>query len=111
MTTEAINVSLDHLVRPIQHALQNRQTDLFRRLEINHQLELGRLLVSIPAPCLLRFVVQVLFSCPIAGNKDCTTVAAAPVIPADYVFNASRIADSGIVLVGYRLADLMWWHR
>jgi len=36
--------SLNHLVRPPQHLLRNRQTDLLRRLEIDHQLKLRRLL-------------------------------------------------------------------
>jgi hypothetical protein len=31
---------------------------------------------------------------PRGGNKDCTTVVAAPVLPAGYVVSASRIADS-----------------
>jgi hypothetical protein len=30
---------------------------------------------------------------PNGGNKDCTLVAAAPVLPAGYVVSASRIAD------------------
>src|SRR5262245_55828145 len=37
-------LSLDHLICPIQHRLWNRQTDLLRRFEIYHQLELRRLL-------------------------------------------------------------------
>ena len=37
-------LSLDHLIRPEQHRLRNRQADLLRRLEINHQLELRWLL-------------------------------------------------------------------
>src|SRR5215831_10190046 len=36
--------SFDHFIRPIQHRLRNRQTDLLRGLEIDHQLELRRLL-------------------------------------------------------------------
>jgi hypothetical protein len=36
--------SLDHLVRPRQHIRRNREADLFSRLEIDHQLELPRLL-------------------------------------------------------------------
>ena len=44
---------------------------------------------------------------PKGGNKDCTMVAAAPVLPAGYVLNASRIADRRMILVGYRLADLL----
>ena len=35
---------LDHLIRPIQHRLRNRDTDLLGGFEINHQLELSRLL-------------------------------------------------------------------
>ena len=31
---------------------------------------------------------------PRAGNKDCSTVTAAPVLPLGYVVNARRIADS-----------------
>jgi hypothetical protein len=37
---------------------------------------------------------------------DCTTLAAAPVLPKGYVFNASRIADRRMILAGYRLAGL-----
>jgi S1/P1 Nuclease len=44
---------------------------------------------------------------PRGGNKDCVMVAAAPVLPAGYVINASRIADRRIMLAGYRLADLL----
>src|SRR5262249_34868311 len=44
---------------------------------------------------------------PRHGNKDCSTVAAAPVLPVGYVVNASRIADRRIILAGYRLADLL----
>jgi hypothetical protein len=33
----------DHLIRTRQHVRRNRQADLLRRLEINHQLELSRL--------------------------------------------------------------------
>ena len=41
------------------------------------------------------------------GNKDCTTVTAAPVFPVGYVAIARRIADRRIILAGYRLADLL----
>jgi hypothetical protein len=41
------------------------------------------------------------------GNKDCTMVAAAPVLPVGYVVSASRIADRRMILAGYRLVDLM----
>jgi hypothetical protein len=46
---------------------------------------------------------------PKGGNKDCSMVAAAPVLPAGYVVSASRIADRRMILTGYRLADLMTW--
>jgi hypothetical protein len=46
---------------------------------------------------------------PKAGAMDCTMVAAAPVLPAEYVVNASRIADRRMILAGYRLAEL--WAR
>jgi hypothetical protein len=38
---------------------------------------------------------------------DCAMVAAAPVLPPGYVVNASRIADRRMILVGYRLAELL----
>ena len=44
---------------------------------------------------------------PRDGNKDCQTVATAPVLPAGYVVSARRIADRRIILAGYRLADLL----
>jgi len=44
---------------------------------------------------------------PRAGNKDCTTVAAASRASVGYVVNASRIADRRLILAGYRLADLL----
>jgi S1/P1 Nuclease len=44
---------------------------------------------------------------PKSGNMDCTTVAAAPVLPTGYVVSASRIADRRMILAGYRLADLL----
>ena len=34
-------------------------------------------------------------------------IAAAPVLPAGYVVSASRIADRRMILVGYRLADVL----
>jgi hypothetical protein len=34
-------LSFDHLVRPEKNRLWNRQADLFCRLKIDHQLELG----------------------------------------------------------------------
>ena len=42
---------------------------------------------------------------PKGGAMDCTMVTAAPVLPADYVLSASRIADRRMILAGYRLAD------
>jgi hypothetical protein len=44
---------------------------------------------------------------PKGGNKDCAMVAAVPVVPPWYVVNASRIADRRMILVRYRLADLL----
>jgi len=44
---------------------------------------------------------------PKGGNKDCTMIAAAAVLPAGYVVSARRIADRRMILVGYRLADLL----
>jgi S1/P1 Nuclease len=44
---------------------------------------------------------------PKAGAMDCTMVAAASVLPAGYVVNASRIADRRMILAGYRLADML----
>lgn len=46
-TFEPLNGSirlLDYSVRPCQHVRRNRNADLLGRLEINHELELGRLL-------------------------------------------------------------------
>ena len=44
---------------------------------------------------------------PRGGNKDCTTVTAAPDLPVGYVVSARRIADRRMILVGCRLADLL----
>jgi hypothetical protein len=44
---------------------------------------------------------------PRGGNKDCRDVQTAPVVPAGYVVNASRIADPRIILTGYRLVDFL----
>jgi hypothetical protein len=44
---------------------------------------------------------------PRAGSKNCTMVAAAPVLPVGYVVSAKRIADRRAILAGYRLADLL----
>ena len=48
-----------------------------------------------------------LIGAPRDGNKDCQTVAAAPVLPAGYVVSASWIADRRMILAGYRLADML----
>jgi hypothetical protein len=39
-----------------------------------------------------------LIGSPKGVNKDCTTVTAAPVLPAGYVVSASRIADRRMIL-------------
>jgi hypothetical protein len=44
---------------------------------------------------------------PRRGAMDCTMVAAAPVLPVDYVVSASWIAERRMILTGYRLAELM----
>lgn len=44
---------------------------------------------------------------PRDGNRDCTMVAVAPVLPVGYVVGARRIADRRMILTGYRLADLL----
>ena len=44
---------------------------------------------------------------PRDGNKNCTTVASAPVLPVGYVSIARQIADRRMILAGYRLADLL----
>jgi S1/P1 Nuclease len=44
---------------------------------------------------------------PRDGNKNCTTVTAAPTLPLGYVAIARRIADRRMILAGYRLADLL----
>jgi len=44
---------------------------------------------------------------PRDGNKNCQTVATAPVLPVGYVVSASRIADRRMILAGYRLAHLL----
>ena len=44
---------------------------------------------------------------PRGGNKDCTTVKAAPVLPVGYVVSARRIADRRMILARYRLVDLL----
>jgi hypothetical protein len=38
---------------------------------------------------------------PRGGNKDCRDVQAAPVLPAGYVVNASRIVHRRMILAGY----------
>jgi len=48
-----------------------------------------------------------LIGIPKRRGMDCTMVAAAPVLPVGYVVTASRIADRRMILVGYRLGDLL----
>ena len=48
-----------------------------------------------------------LIGAPRDGNKDCSMITAATVLPAGYVVSASRIADRRMILAGYRLADLL----
>jgi hypothetical protein len=48
-----------------------------------------------------------LIGSPRAGNKDCTAVTAAPVLPVGYVVSARHIAPRRIILAGYRLANLL----
>jgi hypothetical protein len=45
-----------------------------------------------------------LIGAPRDGNKDCSTVTAAPVLPVGYAVSASRIAERRMILAGYRLA-------
>ena len=44
---------------------------------------------------------------PKGGAMHCAMVAAAPVLRAGYVVSASRIADRRMIVVRYRLADLL----
>src|SRR5438094_1448247 len=44
MTAASRRCSFDYLIRPREHVGRNRQADLLCRLEIDHQLELRRLL-------------------------------------------------------------------
>jgi hypothetical protein len=44
---------------------------------------------------------------PKGAAMDCSMVAAAPVLPAGFVQSTRRIADRRIILMGYRLADLL----
>ena len=46
-----------------------------------------------------------LIGIPRDGNKDCSMVTTAPVLPAGYVVSASWIADRRMILAGYCLAD------
>jgi S1/P1 Nuclease len=48
-----------------------------------------------------------LIGSPRDGSKDCTTVAAALVLPVGYVVKTRRIADRRMILAGYRLAGLL----
>src|SRR5262249_62411085 len=50
----------NHLVRPLQHADRNRQADFFRRLEINDEFKLRRLLYrQITGLCALENLIYV----------------------------------------------------
>jgi S1/P1 Nuclease len=49
----------------------------------------------------------VLTGSPRAGNKDCTTITAAPVLPVGYISISKRIAERRMILAGYRLVDLL----
>ena len=46
LDTDTRPFSLDHLIRPGQHVLRNRQADLLGRFKIDDQLELRRLLTG-----------------------------------------------------------------
>jgi hypothetical protein len=48
-----------------------------------------------------------LMGSPLNGNKNCTTVTAAPVLPVGYIASARRIADRRMILAGYRLGDVL----
>jgi DNA topoisomerase IA len=48
-----------------------------------------------------------LIGSPRSGNKDCATVAVAPVLPVGYVIRARRIDDRRMILAGYRLVKFM----
>ena len=48
-----------------------------------------------------------LIGAPKAGNRDCTTVTTAPVLPVGYIPIAKHIVDRRMILAGYRLADLL----
>ena len=48
-----------------------------------------------------------LIGAPKAGNRDCTTVPTAPVLPVGYIPIAKHIADRRMNLTGYRLADFL----
>ena len=48
-----------------------------------------------------------LIGAPRSGNKDCSIVATAPVLPVGYIPIAKHIADRRMILTGYRLADLL----
>src|SRR4029453_6107025 len=49
----------------------------------------------------------VLTGSPRAGNKDCTTITAAPVLPLGFFFIFKRISERRMILAGYRLVDLL----
>ena len=45
-----------------------------------------------------------LIGVPRDGNKDCQTVATVPTLPVGCVVSTSQIADSRVIMTGYR-----WW--
>ena len=48
-----------------------------------------------------------LIGAPRDGNKDCSIVATAPVLPVGYIPIAKHIADRRMIQAGYRLADVL----
>ena len=64
-TLDICPFSLDQLVRPGEHLRRNRQADLLRRLQIDHQLELRRLLYrQITGLSFLQDLVHVICGAP-----------------------------------------------
>src|SRR5215813_5652184 len=48
-----------------------------------------------------------LIGAPRSGNKDCSIVATAPVLPVGYIPIAKHIGDRRMILTAYRLVDLL----
>ena len=68
-------VSLDHFVRPRQHVLRNRQTNLLCRFQIDDQLKLCRLLDGeIGGLAAFQDFVQVCSYAPVAVSEVCAVV-------------------------------------